>query len=104
MIFKKITTADGWFAKPWGTVFSFGGIAIAVLPWFLGVNVWYCLLLTFLGSTVSLIGSYEAKARQFGYQAPFTNDPLGWRRAKRSYEKKDADANADELDKSERSL
>lgn len=85
MIFEKLITSDGWFARKWGEILSFGGLAIAALPWFLEIDVVYCLLLTVAGSVVSLIGSFEAKARQFGLLAPFTRDPIGWRKAKRTY-------------------
>lgn len=89
----KIFTSSGWFSKYWGAVFSFGGLFLALLPWFLhGVNVGVSVVITCIGSAISLLGSYEAKAKQFGLQAPFTNDPLGWRKAKKSYEtKEDAD-------------
>lgn len=82
----KFVSASGWFAGWWGAVFSLGGLLVAVVPWFLDVHIGYRLLWTFVGSAISLLGSYEAKAKQFGYPAPFTNDPLGWRKAKKSYE------------------
>lgn len=87
MTFKKLITSEGWLARSWGRVFSYGGLALAVLPWFLEIGVVYCLLLTVFGSVVSLIGSYEEKARQFGLPAPFTRDPIGWRKAKKTYGK-----------------
>jgi len=80
----KIISSAGWFAGYWGTIFCLGGLLMAVTPWFLDISVGYCLVLTCIGSVVSLIGSYEAKARQFGFQAPFANDPLGWRAAKKA--------------------
>jgi hypothetical protein len=82
----KIFTPSGWFSKYWGAVFSFGGLFLALFPWFLdGVNVGISVVITCIGSAISLLGSYEAKAKQFGFQAPFTNDPLGWRKAKQTY-------------------
>lgn len=48
------------------------------------VKIGFFLLL--LGIFLGAIVGYEGKAKQFGFQAPFTNDPLGWRKAKKSYE------------------
>ncbi len=93
----KIFTQSGWFSKHWGAAFSFGGLFLALLPWFLdGVNVGVSVVITCIGSAISLLGSYEAKAKQFGFQAPFTNDPLGWRKAKKTYK---TNAASDELAK-----
>jgi hypothetical protein len=85
---KKIIV-NGWFVGRWGFIFSIGGLALAVIPWFFDLHVGLSLVLTFIGVPISLLGSYEAKARQFGFSAPFTNDPLGWRKAKKSYETKE---------------
>jgi hypothetical protein len=82
---STFTESSGWLKRRWSYVFSFGGLVLAIGPWFLEIHVGYCLLLTLIGSGISLIGSYESKAKQFGFQAPFTNDPLGWREAKKSY-------------------
>lgn len=93
MIFKKLITSEGWLTRTWGRVFSYGGIAIAVLPWFLEIDFMYCLLMAVAGSVVSLIASYEAKARLLGLPAPFTRDPIGWRKAKRTYGDNGSDDN-----------
>lgn len=93
MNFKKIITDDGWFSNRYGAIFSIGGLAVAIIPWFFGVSTGYGLLLTLIGSVISLIGSYEGKARQFRFQAPFAQDPLGWRKAKESYRKVESDPN-----------
>lgn len=41
--------------------------------------------LALLGGALGYVGAYGGLAKQFGFQAPFTNDPLGWRAAKKSY-------------------
>jgi hypothetical protein len=46
-------------------------------------------LLISFGVVVSYIGICGRQAKQFGFQAPFTNDPLGWRKAKESYKAED---------------
>ena len=95
----KIIGADGWFTAHWGSVFSIGGLLLAALPWFFSLHIGLCLILTLVGSAVSLLGSYEAKAKQFDFQAPFTNDPLGWRKAKESYKSDPAQTDDPSKDK-----
>ncbi len=42
------------------------------------------------GGALAYTSSYGGLAKKFGYK-PFTNDPLGWRKAKESYLKKDGE-------------
>jgi len=95
----KIHGPAGWLSGHWGFLFTLIGLAVAIAPWLLSVDIIYCLLLTCIGSAISLIGSYEAKAKQFGFQPPFTNDPIGWREAKKSYESQVDAASGDEVHK-----
>jgi peptidoglycan/LPS O-acetylase OafA/YrhL len=45
-----------------------------------------------LGGLLGYVGAYGGLARNFGFEAPFTSDPLGWRKAKESYKSsEDAD-------------
>lgn len=46
-----------------------------------GFWFWFFLL---LGGALGYIGAYGGLAKRFGFYAPFSNDPLGWRTAKRS--------------------
>lgn len=39
-----------------------------------------------IGCGIGYLGAYGGLARKFGFQNPFTDDPLGWREAKKSYE------------------
>lgn len=96
MKIPKIFTEAGWFSGQWGAAFSLGGLLVAILPWFFDINVGYSLVLTCIGSVISLLGSYEGKAKQFGYQAPFTSDPLGWRKAKQSYKQDEVQKSQDD--------
>lgn len=41
-----------------------------------------------VGGLFGYVGAYGGLARKFGFSAPFTSDPLGWRKAKKSYEEK----------------
>jgi hypothetical protein len=81
--FKMIK--EGWLVGYWGYIFSVGGLIIAIVPWLINLHVGLSLFVSIIGCLISLTASYEAKAKLFGYQAPFTNDPLGWRKAKQSY-------------------
>jgi hypothetical protein len=44
------------------------------------------------------LGAYGGLARKFGFEAPFTNDPKGWRKAKESYK---TDAASEEATKTD---
>lgn len=37
------------------------------------------------GGLLGYVGAYAGLARVFGFSAPFSSDPLGWRAAKKSY-------------------
>lgn len=39
-----------------------------------------------VGGFLGYLGAYGGLARKFGFEAPFTNDPLGWRKAKKTYQ------------------
>jgi hypothetical protein len=43
-------------------------------------------LLALIGGGLGYVGAYGGLAKKFGFEAPFTNDPLGWRNAKKSYQ------------------
>jgi hypothetical protein len=80
---------DGWLTKRGQWVFFLGGWILIILPlWLLIEGVIgreVAIFLFCVGLVLALIFAYEGKAKQFGYQAPFTSDPMGWRRAKESY-------------------
>ncbi len=75
---------DGYLTK-WFSNFLFlgglGGMSLA----FIFLNGWMFYLALVIGLVIASISSFEAKARVLGLK-PFTNDPLGWRAAKASYE------------------
>lgn len=84
---------DGWLTKNGSRFFFWMGWVFMLLPLWLAthrlMNFYFAFLLFCIGVVMGLVDGYEGKAKQFGYQAPFTNDPLGWRKAKQSYEEKD---------------
>jgi 4-hydroxybenzoate polyprenyltransferase len=43
-------------------------------------------LFALVGGALGYVGAYGGLAKKFGFEAPFTNDPLGWRKAKKSYQ------------------
>ena len=46
-------------------------------------GLWFWLFMCF-GAVVGYFGAYGGLAKKFGLR-PFTNDPLGWRKAKATY-------------------
>jgi hypothetical protein len=88
---------DGWLTKNGDRVLtSISLILICTSIWLIHedrINSWIGFALITLGSVLGLLVGYEGKAKQFGYQAPFTNDPLGWREAKKSYKAEAEDPN-----------
>lgn len=85
MKFDWFITETGWLRKSASFVLFLISLALMLFPWFLNIPGWLMLSLCLVGVGVGLINGYEGKAKQFGYAAPFTNDPLGWRNAKESY-------------------
>lgn len=39
-----------------------------------------------IGIGIAAIGGFSGRASALGLSAPFTNDPIGWRAAKKSYQ------------------
>ncbi len=60
------------------------GLAYVALS-FLPTKFWKLLGLS-IGLGIMGIGAYSARASALGLPPPFTNDPLGWRKAKKSYQ------------------
>lgn len=67
---------------------------------FLFLSGWKFYLALVAGLVTASISSFEAKARVLGLK-PFTNDPLDWRAAKKTYEKKERDEKTQTVAKSE---
>jgi len=72
-----------WFSNLlfFGGLGGLGGMGLA----FLFLNGMALYLALVVGLVIASVSSFEAKARIFGVK-PFTNDPLGWRAAKASYQ------------------
>jgi hypothetical protein len=81
---------DGWLTKKGGGVLTIASLALIVVPLWLiyenYLNGKIGLILLGIGSVLGAVVGYEGKAKQSGFLAPFTNDPLGWRKAKQSYQ------------------
>lgn len=56
-------------------------------------------LFALVGGALGYVGAYGGLAKKFGLEAPFTNDPLGWREAKKSYKAESEDPNEASSDK-----
>jgi hypothetical protein len=51
-----------------------------------------------IGLVIMGVGAYSARATALGLPPPFTNDPLGWRKAKETYK---TEAAAEEITKND---
>jgi hypothetical protein len=80
---------NGWLTRRGKWILFCSGWVFMLLPFWLVNREVISFLSAFfifcLGSVFGLVLAYDGKAKQFGYSAPFTNDPLGWRAAKKSY-------------------
>ena len=91
MRFFNFLFRKGHITERGSDVFSIAGVAITWgCAYFFNKweGFWFWLLIS-VGVVISYIGIYGRQAKQFGFQAPFTIDPLGWRKAKKSYETKE---------------
>jgi hypothetical protein len=82
---KILLLNNGWFT----TIGSFSCLVLGISM--VGLVVWleppkivYIIFLT-IGLVLVGLAGYEARARAIGLEPPFTRDPLGWRKAKESY-------------------
>ena len=84
---------EGWLTKKGDRILTIASLLLIGTPlWLIYkdlINPKIGFFLLLLGIFLGAIVGYEGKAKQFGFQAPFTNDPLGWRKAKKSYETKE---------------
>lgn len=89
---------DGHLSQRGSEVLGLIGVAIifAVAYFFDDWSGFWFWTLALFGGLLGYVGAYGGLARKFGFEAPFTNDPLGWRKAKKSYETKE---NSDEAPK-----
>ena len=75
----------GWFTQLGSFSCLFTGLSIVgFVVWVEPPKIIYIIFLIIGVVLVGLAGC-EARARALGLEPPFTNDPLGWRKAKESY-------------------
>lgn len=75
----RLTGMGVLFAVVLGAGLAYGSLS------FLPTKFWKLLGLS-IGLGIMGIGAYSARASALGLPPPFTNDPLGWREAKKSYQ------------------
>ncbi len=80
---------DGLLKSAIINLLTIGSIAMMVVPWFFDIDRMVCYALFCLGA---VLGSTAAYSDRFGNKS-FTNDPLGWRKAKKSYNKPEETTN-----------
>lgn len=59
-------------------------VSLEFIPWMLGK-----ILGLTIGLGIAAIGGFSGRAHALDIHPPFTNDPLGWRKAKESYKKEE---------------
>lgn len=81
---------DGKITKRWKSIFSLIGLISGLSTFFFlddlsDFRLWILVVIALVfGRGAAMAGIVQ----QWGYK-PFTNDPLGWRKAKKSYEEKE---------------
>lgn len=99
MKFFQYFFKDGHITKRGSDVLGCTGVAIiwACAYFFDEWEGFWFWTLSLIGGLLGYTAAYGGLAKKFGFQAPFTNDPLGWRKAKQSYQTEDPPkASADE--------
>jgi sulfite exporter TauE/SafE len=79
---------DGNFTFGFRTFLCFLGVGIIAVAFYFVENKFWFYVISTLGLFVGYLGGYASQAAVLKLK-PFTNDPLGWRSAKASYESKD---------------
>jgi hypothetical protein len=79
---------DGHLSQRGSDILGLIGVAIvfAVAYFFDDWSGFWFWALALFGGLLGYVGAYGGLARKFGFEAPFTNDPLGWRKAKETYQ------------------
>jgi hypothetical protein len=81
LIFKGKLTVLGVFILV-ATGFLMSYLSLEFLPY-----RWMRLVGLSVGLGLAAIGGFSGRAKALGLPPPFTNDPLGWRAAKKRYDK-----------------
>jgi hypothetical protein len=94
------------FLIAYGKLTTFGAIALVILgllllylsiefaPW-----KWLKILGLCAGLGIALIGGLGGRAHALGLPPPFTNDPLGWRKAKKTYREEQSEEAKEQAEK-----
>ena len=92
---KKLLLEDGrltWVAEIiLGSVVLFGLVGIP----FFNLPLWLAIPIGLAALLAGAVLMFEGRAAALGLK-PFTNDPLGWRKAKESYKTEDKKESGDE--------
>lgn len=69
-------------------------LSVEFIPWKWGKLIGLC-----VGITIAATGGFSGRANALEVPPPFTNDPLGWRKAKESYKSDPAQTDDPSKDK-----
>jgi hypothetical protein len=95
----QLLLADGKLTGRGAVLLFLIGISIMLGSVVYLPTVWMRWLGTSVGLGCMAVAGYSGRAKALGLPPPFTNDPLGWRKAKATY-KQQADAGVDSSDSS----
>jgi|LakMenE18May11ns_1017448.scaffolds.fasta_scaffold9393560_2 hypothetical protein len=87
---KKLMTKQGKLTF-WAKFFlTLSGLGIIYLSLAMSPNIFVLTLGLCIGFVLVSLVTYSNKSESLDLPAPFTNDPLGWRKAKQSYKEEAA--------------
>jgi hypothetical protein len=96
---KEIFIRDGtltWLAEV--ALISVVALGWYSVPYLYEISFWLALPLGLVSLLAAFILMFEGRASAIGLK-PFTNDPLGWRRAKKTYKKERTDESQKQVEK-----
>lgn len=91
---EELFLKDGYLTFLGSACLVLGGIGFIFLSLEYLPYVWLRIAGAVAGLTVAAVGGYSVSAKGLGIPPPFTNDPLGWRKAKDTYKSEDDTAEA----------
>ena len=83
---KKLMIRQGKLTFWAKSLLTLSGFGIIFLSLAMSPNIFVLTLGLCIGFVLVSLVTYSNKAESLDLPAPFTNDPLGWRKAKKSYQ------------------
>ena len=93
MISRRAFLRDGYLTFFGAICVVFLGLGLIYLSLEFLPYRWLKIVGASIGLAIAAIGGFNGRAHAVGLPPPFTNDPLGWRKAKESYKSEDEAVN-----------